>query len=71
MIFGVSKSPPVERMSMTREPESEEVTKKNTTTAMARTLVTVDKGRPSRRWNKVVLVSTAPPSAVSMSPSLR
>ena len=55
---------------MTREPESEEVTKKNTTTAMARTLVTVDKGSPSRRWNKVVLVSTAP-SAVSMSPSLR
>ncbi len=55
---------------MTSEPESADVTKKNTTTAIASTLVIVPNGRPSRRWNSVVLVSTEP-SAASMSPSLR
>lgn len=54
---------------MTSEPESEEVTKKNTMIAMARTLVTTPSGRPSRSWKREVLVLTSPPS--SMSPSLR
>ena len=56
---------------MTSEPESEDVTKKNTITTIARTLVIVPSGSPSRSVNSDVLVSTAPSMRRASSPSLR
>lgn len=54
---------------MTNEPESDDVTKKNTITSTARTLVIAPIGKPSSNRKSDVLVSTAP--LTSMSPLLR
>jgi hypothetical protein len=67
--FGGSRSPPEVRMSITSDPESEDVTKKKTITATATRLVSNPSGRPSSRRNSEVLVSTEP--STSMFPSSR
>ena len=65
--LGVSTLPPHASMSMTSEPESEEVTKKNTTTMIAVTLRIGPSGRVPKNSNSEVVLST--PSLTSMSPS--
>src|SRR5699024_10761645 len=63
--FGVSMSPPVASMSITSEPESEEVTKKNTTTMTASSEVIVAHGMECKSSNSEVSKSSSPSGATS------
>ena len=65
--LGVSTAPPHASMSMTSEPESDEVTKKNTTTMIAMTLRIDPSGSVPKNSNSDVVLST--PSLTSISPS--
>src|SRR5699024_10407675 len=64
--FGVSTLPPQASMSMTSDPESEDVTKKKTTTRIATTLSTMPMGNTSKNWNSEAVLST--PSLTSSCP---
>src|SRR5690606_41213643 len=54
-----SSVPPAARVSMTREPESAEVTKKMATRAIARADVSGGQGRYSRNSNRAIEASVA------------
>src|SRR5690606_2227458 len=49
---GASSTPPAARVSITKEPESAEVTKKMATRIIAKVEVTLDQGRYSRNSNR-------------------
>ena len=62
---GGSGSPPEDSMSMTSEPESEDVTKKVTTRTTDRDTTTVEKGSPCSISNSAVSVLTLPSEPMS------